>query len=245
MKLEEYLHVIEKFLQDYLVESHTSGYVLGLSGGVDSSLVAALTQKAVGNDKLTVIMMPIESNPADLKDATQLVEHLGLRAYTVDGTDIYHQYLKEFEKLGIELNAGTKANLKARIRMSILYAHAQMLNALVLGTDNAPETYTGYFTKYGDGGVDLLPIVHLMKGEVVEAAKYYNVPKNLAERVPTAGLFEGQTDEKEMGITYKELDTFLLGGEISPESKAKAERLHRISEHKRNPLPRPIPFNRD
>ena len=129
--------------------------------------------------------------------------------------------------------------------MTILYAYAQKVGGLVIGTDNKDERYTGYFTKYGDGGVDLLPIVHLLKREVVEACKIYGISDRLAERVPTAGLFEGQTDETEMGVKYEDLDNYLLGKEIDQKSKERIEHLHRISEHKRAPLPTPINFDRD
>lgn len=245
MKLAEYLKVIEKFVADYLKKSGMKQYVLGLSGGVDSSLVAAITKEAVGRDKLTCIMMPIESHPSDLEDAIELAEQLNLHYIVIDGTKSYHETVEQFEDNGIILDQATKANLKVRIRMTILYAYAQKVGGLVIGTDNADERYTGYFTKYGDGGVDLLPIVHLVKSEVVQACKLYGISDRLAERTPSAGLFEGQTDEKEMRVTYAELDKYLLGGKISDASKERIEYLHRISEHKRVPIPTPKKFNRD
>ena len=245
MKLQEYLKVIEKFVSDYLAETHMKQYVLGLSGGVDSSLVAAITKAAVGKEKLTCIMMPIKSHPSDLEDAKELARQLDLNYIVIDGSDSYHETVKQFESQGIELDQATKANLKVRIRMTILYAYAQKVGGLVIGTDNADERYTGYFTKYGDGGVDLLPIVHLVKGEVVEACKLYGISDKLAERTPSAGLFEGQTDETEMRVKYADLDKYLLGGEIDEGSKERIEYLHRISEHKRVPIPTPVEFQRD
>ena len=245
MKLNEYLKVIEKFVKDYLEDSHMDRYVLGLSGGVDSSLVAAICRKAVGKDRLTCIMMPINSNPDDLKDAKEVAKQLDLDYLVIDGSEIFHQAVKEFELVGEELDVATKANLKVRIRMIILYAYAQKHRGLVIGTDNADERYTGYFTKYGDGGVDVLPIVHLLKKEVVEACKIYGLSDALAERIPSAGLFEGQTDETEMGVSYKDLDDYLLGKEIDEKSKARIEHLHRISEHKRVEIPTPEKFERD
>ena len=245
MKLKDYLKVIEKFVKDYLETTHQKQYVLGLSGGVDSSLVAAITKAAVGKDKLTCIMMPIDSHPDDLNDAIDLANQLDLNYLVIDGSKSFHETLKRFEELGIELDRGAQANLKVRIRMTILYAYAQKAGGLVIGTDNKDERYTGYFTKYGDGGVDLLPIVHLVKSEVVEACKIYGISDRLAERTPSAGLFEGQTDEKEMGVTYKDLDKYLLGGDIDESSKARIEHLHRISEHKRVDLPTPEEFIRD
>ena len=245
MKLEQYLLEIEKFIKEYLLTSRMDGYVLGLSGGVDSSLVAALAKNAVGKDKLMCIMMPIDSNPSDLNDAKQVADALNLNYLVIDGSASFHETLKRFEEQGITLDTATKSNLKVRIRMTILYAYGQAHRSLVLGTDNMDERYTGYFTKYGDGATDLLPICYLNKREVVEAAKLKGVPTSLAERIPSAGLFEGQTDEKEMGVSYQDLDDFLLGKEINAKAKERIEYLHRISEHKRQPIPCPKEYERD
>ena len=245
MKLEQYLDVIVKFLQDYLKSCHAKGYVLGLSGGVDSSLVAALARKAVGKENLMCLMMPIDSHPDDLRDAKEVAAALDLNYVVLDGSKSYHETLKEFENNDIELDKMSKSNLKVRIRMTMLYAYGQTHGYLVLGTDNMDERYTGYFTKYGDGAADLLPIVYLTKGEVVEASKMLGVPTHLAERTPSAGLFEGQTDEKEMGVLYKDLDNFLLGKEVSEDVKARIEHLHKVSEHKRAPIPMPSEYIRD
>ena len=245
MKFEEYLLKIEQFLKDYLEQTKMDGYVLGLSGGVDSSLVTALTKNAVGKDKLMCIMMPIDSHPSDLEDAEKVANALGLRYLVIDGSNSFHETVKEFERQGITLDKMTLSNLKVRIRMTILYAYAQTHRALVLGTDNMDERYTGYFTKYGDGAADLLPIVYLTKSEVVEAAKLKGVPAELAERVPSAGLFEGQTDEKEMGVLYKDLDAYLLGEKVDSKVQERIEYLHRISEHKRAPIPMPEEYKRD
>ncbi len=245
MTLERYLDRIEEFLKNYLVETKASGYVLGLSGGVDSSLVAALSKEAVGKDKLHCIMMPIDSHPDDLKDAIALAKALDLNYHVIDLSETFQNFVKTFKEQGIELDKGSLSNLKVRMRMSTLYAYGQTHHLLVLGTDNADERYTGYFTKYGDGAADLLPIAKLVKKEVVEAAKIKGVPLFLAERVPSAGLFEGQTDEKEMGITYKDLDDFLLGKIVNKEVLDRINYLHRISEHKRVPIPEAEEFIRD
>lgn len=245
MKLEQYLNVIDKFLKDYLAETHMDGYVLGLSGGVDSSLVAALTKKAVGKDKLMCIMMPIDSHEDDLKDALELAKSLDLNYKVVDASSSFHDLVKLLKEQGEEYDRATLSNLKVRIRMCILYAYAQAHKCLVLGTDNMDERYTGYFTKWGDGAADLLPIVYLTKGEVVEASKILGVPTHLAERTPSAGLFEGQTDEKEMGVTYKDLDDYLLGKKVSEEAEKRIIRLHQISEHKRKEIPHPEEYIRD
>ena len=245
MELKEYLKIIEKFVRDYLEDNHMKHYVLGLSGGVDSSLVAAILKNAVGKDKFTCIMIPIDSNPSDLEDALDLAKQLDLNYLIIDGSESFHKTVEQFKLNGVELDRATLSNLKVRIRMTILYAYAQKMSGLVVGTDNMDERYTGYFTKYGDGAADILPIVYLTKGEVVAACKLYGISDRLAERTPTAGLFEGQTDEGEMGVKYADLDEYLLGGEIDEKSKERIEHLHRISEHKRAPIPTPEEFKRN
>ena len=245
MTLEKYLDVIVKFMQDYMWSAHANGFVLGLSGGVDSSLVAALAKKAVGKENLMCIMMPIDSDPSDLNDAMEVANALDLRYIVLDGSKSYHETLNRFEEQGISLDKMSQSNLKVRIRMTMLYAYGQTHNYLVLGTDNMDERYTGYFTKYGDGAADLLPIVYLTKGEVVAASKMLGVPTHLAERTPSAGLFEGQTDEKEMGVTYKDLDDFLLGKPVDEAVEERINHLHRVSEHKRKDIPTPEAYERE
>lgn len=242
MKLEQYLLTIEQFLKDYLASSHMDGYVLGLSGGVDSSLVAAIARKAVGKDKLFCYAIDIDSNPDDVRDAKEVAKQLDVNLEVINLSETYHSYLTMLK--GDNFIQLTKSNLKVRMRMVTLFAYAQEHHSLVLGTDNADERYVGYFTKYGDGAADLLPIVHLTKGEVREAAKLYGLSENLSNRVPSAGLFEGQTDEKEMGILYKDLDAYLLGEKVDEKVKERIEYLHKISEHKRVAIPEPIPFKR-
>lgn len=244
MELKAYLNEIEKFLKDYLETAHQDGYVLGISGGVDSSLCAALAKRAVGKDKLLCLIMPIASLKADEEDALLLAKELDLNYKVVDATNIFNAYVNDLKKLGEEFDKSTLGNLKARIRMSILYAFAQKNRYLVIGTDNADERYTGYFTKHGDGAADVLPIAHLVKGEVVEASKILGISDYLAERVPSAGLYEGQTDELEMGISYKDLDAYLLGKKIDAEVEKRILHLHNISHHKRDMIPTPKKFER-
>lgn len=243
MTLENYLLQIEKFLQEYLKNSHCDSYVLGLSGGVDSSLVAAIARKAVGKDKLFCYAIDVESNKADIEDAKEVAEQLDLNLEVINLTETYQSYLKVLSNK--ELTRLTKSNLKVRMRMVALFAFAQEHRGLVLGTDNADERYVGYFTKYGDGAVDLLPIVHLTKQEVRLAAKHYGLDSRLTNRVPSAGLFEGQTDELEMGISYVDLDNYLLGKKVDNNVQERIEHLHKISEHKRIPIPEMTPFKRD
>lgn len=243
MDLKQYCLEIETFLQNYLEKSGCKAYILGLSGGVDSSLVAAIAKHAVGKDRLFCYFLPIHSNLADAKDAARVAKQLDVNFKVIDLSKTYDSYINDIG--GQDFIPLTKNNLKVRMRMVALFAYAQEHAGLVLGTDNADESYVGYFTKYGDGAVDLLPIVFLTKEEVREAAKLYGVSDDLVHRIPSAGLFESQTDETEMGIKYVDLDAYLLGKEVSPEVVAKIERLHRISEHKRSPIPRPIEFKRN
>lgn len=219
-------------------QAKTDGLVCGISGGVDSAVVASLCKKAFPDASLGVIM-PAHSNPADREDAYLIAETIGMKVVEVDLGDAHESIYEKVESaLGIE-ECSAKArlvgqgNLKARLRMSTLYTIANLRNYLVVGTDNAPESYTGYFTKYGDGGVDILPISSLTKTEVREWARVLGLPESIASRTPTAGLWEGQTDEKEMGITYDLIDRYLIGEKIPEDTIEKIEKLHAISEHKR------------
>ncbi len=249
MKLETYLHVIEKFLQDKLMDTHMDGYVLGLSGGVDSARVAGIAKAAVGKDKLFCLLMPCHSQSIDLSLAEELAHKFGIPYAVIDLSSTYDTLIAEIEKKALEagkpLDHLARINTKVRLRMVTLYAFAQARRSLVLGTDNWDESFTGYFTKYGDGGVDLLPIVSLTKAEVREGARYYGVSDAIITRAPTAGLFDGQTDEGEMRVSYDELDHYLLGGTLPKEKVDRIEELHRVSAHKRDPLPRPEAFLRD
>ena len=245
MDLRSYLAYIEKFLKEYLENNHMDTYVLGISGGVDSSLCAALARNAVGKDRLHCLILPINSIKEDEEDALTLVKDLDLKYDIIDASEAFDSYVKEFARNGIELDRSTLGNLKARMRMSILYAIAQKERGLVIGTDNADERCVGYFTKYGDGACDILPIAHLVKSEVVEASKILGIRSSLAERVPSAGLYEGQTDEKEMGVSYQDLDDYVLGKEVNETAKKRIQYLEKISEHKRNPIPTPEAFDRN
>lgn len=242
MELKEYLLEIERFLKDYLEESGCKAYVLGLSGGIDSSLVAAIARKVVGKDKLFCYSIDIDSNKEDIEDAKAIAKELDLNLECINLSNTFHSYLDELK--GKDFVRLTKTNLKVRMRMVSLYAFAQEHNGLVLGTDNMDERYVGYFTKYGDGAADLLPIVYLTKGEVKEAAKMYGLSPRFVERIPSAGLFAGQTDEEEMHVHYEDLDKYLLGGKVDKEVEERIEYLHRISEHKRKDIPTPKKFKR-
>ncbi len=246
MEIEKKIEHVVNWLREQVKESGTKGLIVGISGGIDSAVVANLIYRAFPENSLGVIM-PINSNPKDVEDGIAVAKQAGIKYLQVDLSDEKCLMAeKVVEQLQIsDLYDGERqrimdANLRARLRMSTLYAIANNLNYLVVGTDNAAEVYTGYFTKYGDGGVDVLPIAPLKKCEVFEWARMLGVPQAILDRKPSAGLWEGQTDEKEMGTTYEYIDAFLEGKEIPSVDREIIERLHRISAHKRTMPPSPV-----
>jgi len=234
-------HVVE-WLKNQVKQSGTKGILVGLSGGIDSSVVAFLLKRAFPNESLGVIL-PCKSHSKDAEDAYELAKVVGIKNFEINLSDAHQNLLKgidqAFDGAVYENDQLTDANLRARLRMTTLYGVANKLGYLVAGTDNAAELLTGYFTKYGDGGVDILPIAHLTKGEVYEWAKHLGVPSSIIDRPPSAGLWEGQTDEDEMGTTYNMIDKYLSGEEIPEKDKVIIEGLNRRSEHKRNMPPAP------
>jgi NAD+ synthase len=220
------------------------GVVFGLSGGVDSALVAAICRRAVG-DRALGVLMPCHSDAQDMRDAQAVASALGLRTMTVALDRAYDALA---ETMHAARRAGTdecdapasssadrlaEANLKPRLRMITLYYLANLRRLLVVGTGNRSELYVGYTTKFGDGGVDVMPIAGLLKREVVALAEHLGVPAQVTRKAPTAGLWPGQTDEGELGLTYRELDHYLATGDAAPHVKRRVEELHRASEHKR------------
>ena len=222
---------LTEWIRAQVAEAGRVAAVVGLSGGIDSATVAALAKRALGSEAYGVIM-PCGSDPADAEDARFTAEALGLSYRTVDLGPVF-DLLREQLALPPGVPRLAVANLKPRLRMITLYAEAAVRNALVLGTGNRSELEIGYFTKYGDGGVDLLPIGGYLKHEVRALAKELGVPARIIDRQPSAGLWEGQTDESEMGMTYQELDTYLAAGEGSPVVAGLVETMQRASEHKR------------
>lgn len=215
------------------------GLVLGVSGGVDSAVAAIIATKAFP-DNCMALILPCESDISDRIDSQDLVEKFNIPYRIIELDNAYHllstqfeSYLK-FEGLKAKLLRG---NIKARLRMMALYYSAQARNYLVLGTSNKSELCVGYSTKHGDAGVDLQLLGDLLKREVYELAKYLGVPKNIIDKPPAGGLWSGQTDEGEMGLSYEELDNYLANGEGSPEIVDKIEAMIAASWHKRNMPP--------
>jgi NAD+ synthase len=226
---------IVNWLKKQVRASGAKGIILGLSGGIDSAVVAALAREAVGKDNLLVLLLPCHSQSQDMQDALLVSRHLGITAKTIDLSGIYDIFIKTMPA-GNRLAA---ANLKPRLRMVTLYYFANTLNYLVCGTGNKSELSVGYFTKYGDGGTDILPIGGLLKRDVRRLARELKIPEQVIIKPPTAGLWPGQTDEGEMGITYDELDDILhrmakKKKQALPRAKVdKVARMMKRSEHKR------------
>ncbi len=217
------------------------GAVFGLSGGIDSAVVAALAKQAFPHHTLGVVM-PCHSDPRDAEDGALVAHHYGVPSATVDLGPVYDLLLQQLAGSSSDLPESrlATANLKPRLRMTTLYAFANQLGYRVLGTGNRSELAVGYFTKYGDGGADLLPLGSLVKSEVRDLARSLDVPARIITKPPSAGLWADQTDEAEMGLTYEELDAYLLTGVASPAVKARVDAMIADSEHKRA-LPRIAP----
>ena len=226
-------HAVE-WLEENVKKANTSGVVVGNSGGVDSAVVLALSKKAFPDSTLGVIM-PCYSNETDKKHAQKVAEKFEVETEVVDLASTYDEMLSKVKYTDTAPDLAL-ANIKPRLRMTTLYYYAQTLGRLVIGTSNKSELIVGYFTKYGDGGSDLLPLGEMTKYEVWELANYLGVPDEVINKPPTAGLLGSTPDEKEMGFTYEELEKYLKGkkNEISPEIVDKINRLYKANEHKRN-----------
>ncbi|WP_425542381.1 NAD(+) synthase [Lentibacillus halophilus] len=232
---------IVQWLRSAVYDAGVNGLVIGVSGGLDSAVIAHLIQRAFPDDSLAIIM-PLNNHSEDVQHAERVIETSGINHLTVDLTETHQimyghiqEKLQQKEAFRSERDQMSDANLRARLRMSTLYTVASHYGYLVTGTDNAAEWYTGYFTKYGDGGVDILPLVEFLKREVKEMGQYLGVPQEILAKQPSADLWEGQTDEKEMGTTYATIDAYLNGEAIPDKDKHIIERMHRRTAHKRNP----------
>lgn len=244
---------IADWLRERLARSGAQGLVVGLSGGVDSAVVAGICRIAAPG-KVVGVVMPCHSDRSDEADALLVSEQFDIPSIRVDLEPACDRLLGDLETALRELapdqipadpgDARTRtafANVQPRLRMTALYFVANALNYLVVGAGNRSELTIGYFTKYGDGGVDLLPIGALLKSEVRALARELGVPASIIEKAPSAGHWAGQTDEDEMGFTYADLERYLRdgAGAVSPALAMRVERLVRMSEHKHSPAPMP------
>jgi NAD+ synthase len=226
------------WIKEQVKEANKDGVIFGISGGIDSAVVAALSKNAMG-DNVMGLIMPCGSHPEDEEIAIEFSEKFNIKTKTLDLSKV----CDDFVTMNPEASKLAKANLKPRLRMVTLYYFANAMNYLVAGTGNKSELCVGYFTKYGDGGVDILPIGSLLKSEVRELANELGIPKRIIERAPSAGLWEGQTDETELGITYEQLDKIIVAIEkndpkgIEPDILKKVQDMITSSRHKRSGIP--------
>ena len=226
---------IEAWIAAEIEQAGVSGVVVGLSGGLDSAVVSGLCAPALGADKVLGVIMPAHSLPADAEDARLVAEAWGIEHSLVDLSGVSDALMALLPE-GTQL---ARANIKPRLRMIVLYYLANSLGRAVVGTGNRSELMVGYFTKYGDSGVDLLPLAGVYKHQVFDIAREIGVPQQIIDRPPSAGLWAGQTDESEMGVTYADLDRVLeamatgTDSGVSPDVVARVERMVRGSEHKR------------
>jgi NAD+ synthetase len=221
-----------EFIRNVLEGAHSKGIVFGNSGGKDCTLVGILCKMACENT--LGIIMPCGSKQnygSDKTDAEITAEQFNIDTKIVDLSKVKEDIVNAMKDFS--LTDAALANIAPRLRMTTLYSVAASENRLVAGTGNKSEVYMGYFTKWGDGAYDFNPIGDLTVTEVYEFLRYLNAPSSIIDKEPSAGLFDGQTDEKEMGVTYKSIDEYIQTGETDADSKEIIDRYHRNSEHKR------------
>jgi NAD+ synthase len=226
------------WIREQVLSAGCKGVVLGMSGGLDSSVVAVLCQRAFPEDMLGVIM-PCYSCEEDAEHARAVASRFSIPTRVVVLDTILDALLEGLADDGVESALGrtAKSNLKARLRMLSLYYFANRLGYTVVGSGNRCELAVGYFTKYGDGGVDIMPLGNLVKEQVRELARFLDIPQPIIDKPPSAGLWPGQTDEDEMGISYEALDRYLLTGEAPDGLREKIKARMAANVHKRLPPP--------
>lgn len=247
---------IAEWMKTQVAAAGARGIAVGLSGGIDSAVVIGLAALAVPG-RVVGVIMPCYSDPSDERHGRLTADHFGVPVARVDLAAAYDQLAadlqsavqqlpREQQPVGHDDDTDVRArlplaNVKARLRMTSLYFIANSLNYLVAGTGNRSELAIGYFTKYGDGGVDMLPIGRLLKSDVRAIARELKIPAPIIDKPPSAGLWVGQTDEHEMGFTYADLEQYLTEGPsaVSPALGVRIERLARASDHKRALPPMP------
>jgi NAD+ synthase len=240
--MEELAQRLVSWLREQVEQAGCRGVVFGLSGGVDSSVVGVLCKQAFPHTSLGV-MMPCHSIDEDLEDAQSVASKFGILTVTVKLDEVFDSLLKALpdSKCEPQIQKKAEANIKPRLRMNVLYYIAAKLSYLVVGTSNKIELSVGYFSKYGDGGVDIMPLANLLKKDVNGLARHLGIPEQIITKPPSGGLWPGQTDEGEMGVTYSELDRYLATGQAAEGIRRKIDNMVRLSAHKRA-LPATPPF---
>ncbi|MEG2003012.1 MAG: NAD(+) synthase [Clostridia bacterium] len=227
-----------EFIKNLLKQSGAKGIVYGNSGGKDCTLVSILCKKATEN--VLGVIMPCHSKQnygTDFEDAEKVANQFDIKNIVVDLSQTKSALVSAFNTAKIDISDAASTNIQPRLRMTTLYAIAHTRGALVAGTGNRSESYMGYFTKFGDGNYDFNVISDLTVTEIYEFLVYLGAPESIITKKPSAGLFEGQTDEDDMGVTYAEIDEYLTTGKTNERAKKIIERYHNASEHKRNPAP--------
>jgi NAD+ synthase len=235
--MRNYEHETERrveFIRGVLSAARAEGIVYGNSGGKDSALVGILCKRACENTVgLIMPCGPKRNYEEDKTDAEALARQYNLAARVIDLSGVRNA-LSQVVGEKTRLTDSALANMAPRLRMTALYAVAASENRLVAGTGNRSEGYMGYFTKWGDGAFDFNPIADLTVTEIYEFLRYFGAPDFILEKAPSGGLFEGQTDEADLGVTYAGLDGFLLTGAVNDRDKSIIERFHQASGHKRH-----------
>ncbi|MFX1476647.1 MAG: NAD+ synthase [Promethearchaeota archaeon] len=209
LNYEKTINDIQHWIRDYVKDAGMEGIVVGISGGIDSAITSTLCVNAIGKKNVMGLALPCLSIPQDLIDGESVVDFLGIKFIIIDLSSVYKELLNITTNI-IPSDKMATANLKTRLRMATWYFVAQSRGKyLIGGTGNRTELAIGYFTKYGDGGVDFEPIGGLYKCEVREIAKRLNIPKDIIKKPPSAGLWEGQTDEGEIGMNYDLMDEII------------------------------------
>lgn len=224
---------IIEWIKQYKTSSNTNGFVIGISGGKDSAVVASLLVQAVGKENVLGVMMPNGIQP-DISDSEKVCSDLDIPNMVVNINDAYNGILSQ---LGEIHNPETKINMAPRLRMTALYALAQERNYLVAGTGNKSEAYIGYCTKWGDTAHDFNPIANFTTEEVIAIGDYLGVTQSVVHKSPTDGL-SGKTDEQKIGFSYDTLNTYINTGVCTDEAtKQKIDAMHKSSRHKFEPIP--------
>ncbi len=222
-----------EFIRGLIKSANANGVVYGNSGGKDSALVGILCKMAC-NDTVGIIM-PCGSKrnyEIDKTDGIALAKQFDIAVRVVDLSAVKNELVRSVSE-NTKLTDSATANIAPRLRMTTLYSIAASENRLVAGTGNRSEGYMGYFTKWGDGAFDFNPIADLTVTEIYDFLRFLKAPEFIISKAPSAGLFDGQTDESEMGVSYRSIDDFLLNGVVSEKDKAVIEKFHKVSEHKR------------
>ena len=227
---------IDSWIRAELKKTGAAGCVIGLSGGIDSATAAALLRRVCGRDNLLALIMPCHSAAEDERDARLTAETLDIQVKKIDITEVYDQLAGVIEASFGNLGRTARSEIKPRLRMATLYSVAQVKNYLVVGAGNKDELYFGDFTKYGDVGVDMLPLGDLLAGEVIEVARFLGVPEAIISRPRAGSSISDQSDGGDSDVTYDDIDRFIATGNAAEDAAARIKDAYEISQHKRNPV---------